>query len=132
MLFRSYPIIKLKNRNDVVGFVRVIETALIAALSEIGIKSERYCERSGVWLRDNGNDRKIAAIGIRVAKGVTIHGFSLNVNPDLTHFDRILPCGFSDAGVTSIAQELKRDIQVSEILPIVERYVLKGLEEIAS
>ena len=86
----------------------------------------------GVWLRDNGNDRKIAAIGIRVAKGVTIHGFSLNVNPDLTHFDRILPCGFSDAGVTSIAQELKRDIQVSEILPIVERYVLKGLEEIAS
>lgn len=128
----GYPIIKLKNRNDVVGFVRVIETALIAALSEIGIKSERYCERSGVWLRDNGNDRKIAAIGIRVAKGVTIHGFSLNVNPDLTHFDRILPCGFSDAGVTSIAQELKRDIQVSEILPIVERYVLKGLEEIAS
>lgn len=128
----GYPIIKLKNRNDVVGFVRVIETALISALSEIGIKSERYCERSGVWLRDNGNDRKIAAIGIRVAKGVTIHGFSLNVNPDLTHFDRILPCGFSDAGVTSIAQELKRDIQVSEILPIVERYVLKGLEEIAS
>ena len=128
----GYPIIKLKNRNDVVGFVRVIENSLIVALSEIGIKSERYCERSGVWLRDNGNDRKIAAIGIRVAKGVTIHGFSLNVNPDLTHFDRILPCGFSDAGVTSIAQELKRDIQVSEILPIVERYVLKGLEEIAS
>ena len=128
----GYPIIKLKNRNDVVGFVRVIETSLIAALSEIGIESERYCERSGVWLRDNGNDRKIAAIGIRVAKGVTIHGFSLNVNPDLTNFDRILPCGFSDTGVTSIAQELKRDFQVSEILPIVERHVLKGLEEIAS
>lgn len=127
----GYPIIKLKNRNDVVGFVREIETAIINALAEIGIASERYCERSGVWLRDNGNDRKIAAIGIRVAKGVTIHGFSLNVNPDLTYFDRILPCGFSDTGVTSIAKELGRDISVAEVLPIVERYVLAGLEEIA-
>ena len=64
--------------------------------------------------------------------GVQTCALPIYVNPDLTHFDRILPCGFSDAGVTSIAQELKRDIQVSEILPIVERYVLKGLEEIAS
>ena len=127
----GYPIIKLRNRNDVVGFVREIENSLIAALSEFGINGERYCERSGVWLRDNHNDRKIAAIGIRVAKGVTIHGFSLNINPDLTYFDRILPCGFSDTGVTSMAKELDRDIKVSEVLPVVERHVLNGLAKIS-
>ena len=127
----GYPIIKLRNRNDVVGFVREIETSLIAALAEFGINGERYCERSGVWLRDNNNDRKIAAIGIRVAKGVTIHGFSLNINPDLTFFDRILPCGFSDTGVTSMAKELDRDIKVSEVLPVVERHVLNGLARIS-
>ena len=127
----GYPIIKLKNRNDVVGFVRVIETSLIEVLKDFGIKSERYCERSGVWLRDEKGDRKIAAIGIRVAKGVTIHGFSLNVNPDLSHFDCILPCGFSDTGVTSMAKELGRDITLSEVLPVVEKYVSEALAEIA-
>jgi lipoyl(octanoyl) transferase len=127
----GYPIIKLRNRNDVVGFVREIETSIIAALSEFGIISERYCERSGVWLRDNGNDRKISAIGIRVAKGVTIHGFSLNVNPDLSFFDRINPCGFTDSGVTSMAKELGRDITISEVQPVVERYVSEGLARIS-
>ena len=127
----GYPIIKLRNRNDVVGFVREIETSIIAALSEFGITSERYCDRSGVWLRDNGNDRKISAIGIRVAKGVTIHGFSLNVNPDLSFFDRINPCGFTDSGVTSMAKELGRDITISEVLPVVERYVSEGLARIS-
>ena len=127
----GYPIIKLRNRNDVVGFVREIETSLIAALAEFGINSERYCERSGVWLRDNGNDRKIAAIGIRVAKGVTIHGFSLNVNPDLTNFDRIIPCGFSDSGVTSMSKELRREITINEILPTVERHIAEGLARIS-
>jgi lipoyl(octanoyl) transferase len=127
----GYPIIKLRNRNDVVGFVREIETSIIAALAEFGINSERYCERSGVWLRDNGNDRKISAIGIRVAKGVTIHGFSLNVNPDLTYFDRINPCGFTDSGVTSMAKELGRDITVAEVLPVVERHVAEGLARIS-
>ena len=127
----GYPIIKLKNRNDVVGFVRVVEKSLIEVLKDFGIKSERYCERSGVWLRDEKGDRKIAAIGIRVAKGVTIHGFSLNVNPDLSHFDRILPCGFSDTGVTSMAKELGRDITLSEVLPVVEKYVSEALAEIA-
>jgi lipoyl(octanoyl) transferase len=127
----GYPIIKLRNRNEVVGFVREIESALIEALTEFGIKSERYCERSGVWIREENNDRKIAAIGIRVAKGVTLHGFSLNVNPDLTYFDRILPCGFSDTGVTSMAKELGRDISVEEVLPVVEKYILQGLSRIA-
>ncbi len=128
----GYPIIKLRNRNDVVGFVREVETGLIAALAEIGLESERYCERSGVWLRDSKGDRKIAAIGIRVAKGVTMHGFALNVNPDMTAFDRILPCGFSDTGVTSIAKELGRDISIKEVLPIVEKHIKNALERISA
>ena len=127
----GYPIVKLKNRNDVVGFVREIENSLIAALLEIGIKSERYCERSGVWLRDGKGDRKIAAIGIRVAKGVTMHGFSLNVNPDLAFFNRINPCGFTDSGVTSISNELDKEVTISEVSPIVEKYVSEGLARIS-
>ena len=127
----GYPIVKLKNRNDVVGFVREIENSLIAALLEIGIKSERYCERSGVWLRDGKGDRKIAAIGIRVAKGVTMHGFSLNVNPDLNFFNRINPCGFTDSGVTSISNELGKEVTISEVSPIVEKYVSEGLARIS-
>jgi lipoyl(octanoyl) transferase len=127
----GYPIIKLRNRNDVVGFVREIETALIGALSEIGIKSERYCERSGVWLRDEKGDRKIAAIGIRVAKGVTMHGFALNVNPDMSAFDRILPCGFSDTGVSSLSKELGREITIEEVTPIVEKYLRITLDRIS-
>ena len=128
----GYPIIKLRHRNDVVGFVREVETGLIAALAEIGLESERYCERSGVWLRDSRGDRKIAAIGIRVAKGVTMHGFALNINPDMTAFDRILPCGFSDTGVTSIAKELGRDISIKEVLPIVEKHIKNALERISA
>ena len=127
----GYPIVKLKNRNDVVGFVREIENSLISALLEIGIKSERYCERSGVWLRDGKGDRKIAAIGIRVAKGVTMHGFSLNVNPDLSFFSRINPCGFTDSGVTSISNELGKEVTISEVSPIVEKYVSEGLARIS-
>ena len=127
----GYPIIKLSNRNDVVGFVREIENALIAACSEFSVKTERYCERSGVWIRDSKGDRKIAAIGIRVAKGVTMHGFALNINPDMSAYDRISPCGFTDTGVTSLANELGRDIKVSEVLPVVERHILHALDRIS-
>jgi len=127
----GYPIIKLKNRNEVVGFVREIETALIAVCEEFGIRAERYCERSGVWLRDSHGDRKIAAIGIRVAQGVTMHGFALNVSPDLTAFDRIVPCGFSDTGVTSMAQELGREISIDEVLPVVERHLFEALGRVS-
>ena len=126
----GYPIVKLRNPNDVVGFVREIETGLIAACAELGIKTERYCERSGVWIRDEKGDRKIAAIGIRVAKGVTMHGFALNVNPDMTAFDRIVPCGLSDTAVTSLAQELGREITVNEVSPVVERHILETLARV--
>jgi lipoyl(octanoyl) transferase len=126
----GYPILKLRKRNDVVGYVRELETALISALAEFGLDAVRYCERSGVWFRDQKGDRKIAAIGIRVAKGVTMHGFSLNVNPDMGAFDRIDPCGFKDTGVTSMALELGRKIEISEVLPTLERHLTQALERI--
>lgn len=123
----GYPIVALKNPNNVVGFVREIENALINVCEEFGISAQRYCERSGVWLRDEKGDRKIAAIGIRVARGVTMHGFALNVNPDLSWFDRIVPCGISDAQVTSMANELHREITLAEVLPVVEKHISRAL-----
>ena len=126
----GYPIVKLKNRNEVVGFVREIEKALIDALAEFGVASEQYCERSGVWIRDAKGDRKIAAIGIRVAKGVTMHGFALNVNPDLGAFTRIIPCGIADADVTSMAHELGRTVTIDDVQPIVERHILEALKRV--
>lgn len=128
----GYPIIRLANRLDVVGFVREIETALIAVCNEFGIDAQRYCERSGVWLRDEKGDRKIAAIGIRFAKGVTMHGFALNVNPDLSWFDRIIPCGIADAGVTSMTKELNREITIDEVVPVVERHIYEALKRVSA
>ena len=128
----GYPIVRLKNPNDVVGFVREIENALIGVCEELGISAQRYCERSGVWIRDEHGDRKIAAIGIRVARGVTMHGFALNINPDLTYFDRIVPCGISDAQVTSVSKELKKDISVDEVEPIVERHLFESLMRVSA
>ena len=128
----GYPIVRLKNPNDVVGFVREIETALIHVCREFGINAERYCERSGVWLRDERGDRKIAAIGIRVARGVTMHGFALNVDPDLSYFNRIVPCGIADAEVTSMARELGRPIEIAEVEPILERYIFEALMKVSA
>ena len=126
----GYPIVKLKNRNDVVGFVREIEIALIDLCLEFGIPAERYCERSGVWIRDSKGDRKIAAIGMRVAKGVTMHGYAINVNPDLSAYSKIIPCGYSDSEVTSMQQELGREIAVEELLPLVESRILTALTKV--
>jgi len=127
----GYPIIKLKNSTDVVGFVREIETAHIEICSEFGIKAQRYCERSGVWLRDDKGDRKIAAIGLRVAKGVTMHGFALNVNPDLTAYTKIIPCGIADAKVTSLSAELGRNINIDEVMPVLKKHILPMLERVS-
>ena len=126
----GYPIVKLKNSTEVVGFVREIETALIDACDELGIKTERICDRSGVWVKDVNGDRKIAAIGIRVAKGVTTHGFAINVDPDLSAYDRIIPCGISDAGITSISKELGREVKVEEVQPLIEKHILAALEKV--
>ena len=127
----GYPIIKLKNSTDVVGFVRELETALIEICDEFGIKAERYCERSGVWLRDAKGDRKIAAIGLRVAKGVTMHGFALNVNPDLSAYSKIVPCGIADAKVTSLSAELGRSITIDEVMPVLKKHILPMLERVS-
>lgn len=127
----GYPIIKLKNSTDVVGFVRELETALIEICDEFGIKAQRYCERSGVWLRDETGDRKIAAIGLRVAKGVTMHGFALNVNPDLSAYSKIIPCGIADAKVTSLSAELGRNVTIDEVIPVLKKHILPMLERVS-
>ena len=127
----GYPIIKLKKSTDVVGFVRELETALIEICSEFGIKAQRYCERSGVWLRDVKGDRKIAAIGLRVAKGVTMHGFALNVNPDLSAYTKIIPCGIANAKVTSLSAELGRNITIDEVMPVLKIHILSMLERVS-
>jgi lipoyl(octanoyl) transferase len=127
----GYPIIKLKNSTDVVGFVRELETALISVCEEFGIEAKRYCERSGVWIRDEKGDRKIAAIGLRVAKGVTMHGFALNINPDLSAYEKIVPCGIADAKVTSMAVELNRSINIQEVLPVLKNYICPMLERVS-
>ena len=127
----GYPIVKLKSSTDVVGFVRELETALIEICDEFGIKAERYCERSGVWLRDAKGDRKIAAIGLRVAKGVTMHGFALNVNPDLSAYSKIIPCGIADAKVTSLSAELGRDIKIDEVMPVLKKHILPMLDRVS-
>ena len=127
----GYPIVKLKNGNDVVGFVREIEIALINTCQEFGVNAERYCERTGVWIRDAKGERKLAAIGIRVAKGVTMHGFALNVNPDLSWFKKIVPCGIPDAEVTSLSVELGRNIAIVEILESLTRNITTALDKVA-
>jgi lipoyl(octanoyl) transferase len=126
----GYPIVKLKKPNDVVGFVRELEKALIQICQDFNIKGQTYCERSGVWVRDERGDRKIAAIGIRVAKGVTMHGFALNVNPDLSFFDRIIPCGIADAQVTSMEKELNRSIPLEQVQEVVEARMKQSLSQV--
>jgi len=127
----GYPIVKLKNSTDVVGFVRELETALISVCAEFGIKADRYCERSGVWVRDDKSDRKIAAIGLRVAKGVTMHGFALNVNPDLSAYEKIIPCGISGAKVTSLSAELGSEITINEVLTVIKKHIQPMLDRIS-
>jgi len=127
----GYPIVKLKNSTDVVGFVRELETALISVCAEFGIKADRYCERSGVWVRDDKGDRKIAAIGLRVAKGVTMHGFALNINPDLSAFEKIIPCGITGAKVTSLTAELGSEITINEVLPVIKKHIQPMLDRIS-
>lgn len=127
----GYPIVKLQNPTELVGFVREIEAALILVCADLGITAVRVDGRSGVWIQDARGDRKIAAIGIRVAKGVTMHGFALNVNPDLAAFGQIVPCGIADADVTSLEIELGRPIIIDEVAPLVERYIFESLKKVS-
>ncbi|MGA8112964.1 MAG: lipoyl(octanoyl) transferase LipB [Actinocatenispora sp.] len=124
----GYPIIALPDPVDVIAYVNRVEDMLIAVCAQFGIPTCRITERKerrgGVWVLadDRGPDRKIAAIGIRVSRGVTEHGFALNCDPDLTAYDRIVPCGIRDAGVTSLSQETGRTVTVDEVLPLVEAH----------
>jgi lipoyl(octanoyl) transferase len=127
----GYPIIRLAKPTELVGFVREIETALIATCLELGLIATRVEGRSGVWVVDSKGERKIAAIGIRVARGVTMHGFALNVEPDLSAFEAIIPCGIEDAAVTSLALELGRSISIDEVLPVVEKYMYESLAKVS-
>ncbi len=128
----GYPILRLAKPTELVGFVREIEGALIDTCKELGLNVQRIKGRSGVWTCNEDNPKKIAAIGIRVAKGTTMHGFALNVNPDLGAFSQIIPCGIADAEVTSMAQELQREITSQEVLPILERNIVSTLAKVSA
>jgi lipoyl(octanoyl) transferase len=127
----GYPIVRLAKPTELVGFVREIEGALIAICGELGLSTQRVDGRSGVWVVDGSSQRKIAAIGIRVASGVSMHGFALNIDPDLSAYDSIVPCGIDDASVTSLSKELGRSISTDEVLPIVEKHMYESLAKVS-
>lgn len=122
----GYPIVRLPQLGgrprDVVAYVRRMEQLLIDVCAELGLTTGRVKGRSGVWVPGDPQ-RKVAAIGVRVARGVTMHGFALNCDPDLSSFDRIVPCGIRDASVTSLSRELGRAVPLAEVTPVVRRHL---------
>lgn len=130
----GYPIVRLPAPLDVVAHVRRLEQIVIDSCAAVGLETMRVEGRSGVWVDADarGPQRKVAAIGVRVARGVTLHGFAVNCDCDLGAFDRIVPCGIRDAGVTSLTAELGRPVTVDEMLPIVEEQVLRHLSRAAA
>ena len=121
----GYPIVRLPDHVRVVDYVRRVEEALIGVCADLGVATARVPGRSGVWLAAAGTkpERKVAALGIRVSRGVTMHGFALNCDVDLSWYDRFVPCGIADAGVTSLSAELGRDVTVDEVAPLVEEHL---------
>lgn len=121
----AYPIVRLPDTVFVVDYVRRLEAAIIATCRDLGLTSVTQIPgRSGVWVPDDDRPaRKVAAIGVRVARGVTLHGLAINCDCDLTWFDRIVPCGIRDAGVTSLTVECGRQITVSDALPVLENHL---------
>jgi lipoyl(octanoyl) transferase len=130
----GYPILRLADPIDVVAYVRRVEQTLIDVCAEFGIETVRVEGRSGVWVPsdERGPDRKVAAIGVRVARGVTMHGFSLNVDNSLQAYDAIVACGITDAGVTTLSAERQRHdlpaVTVADVLPVVESQLPTLLE----
>ncbi len=121
----GYPIVTLPDHVKVVDYVRRVEEALIRVCADLGVTTARVPGRSGVWLRadERGPERKIAALGIRVSRGVTMHGFALNCDVDLGWYDRFVPCGIADAGVTSLTAELGHRVTTADVVPLVERHL---------
>lgn len=126
----GYPIVAMAAPFDVVGYVRMLEQVLIEACAHVGVTAGRVPGRSGVWLPadDARPERKIAAIGVRVARGITQHGFALNCTCDLAAFGRIVPCGISDAGVTSLTQEAGREVTADAMRPVVRELLARALD----
>ncbi|RYV50281.1 lipoyl(octanoyl) transferase LipB [Pengzhenrongella frigida] len=125
----GYPIVRLGDPIDVVAYVRALEDALIAVCTQLDLAAIRVDGRSGVWFpADAGRrERKVAAIGVRVARGVTMHGFALNCEPDLAEFGRIVPCGLPDADVTSLSAETGRRVRIADVLDPVRTHVDQAL-----
>ena len=121
----GYPIVHLREPLAVVDYVRQLEALLIGVCADLGLPTTRISGRSGVWIAadEKGPDRKVAAIGVRVAKGVTMHGFALNCDCDLAEFGRIVPCGIQDATVTSLSAELGRPISIHAAADVVEEHL---------
>ncbi len=126
----GYPIIRLADPVDVVAYVRRLEGMLIEVLAEFGIPGQRVEGRSGVWLVDSDRPigEKIAAIGIRVAEGVTMHGFAINCSNSFDAYETIVACGLADAGVTSISRELGREVTPADVVPVIERLFVRHLD----
>jgi lipoyl(octanoyl) transferase len=127
----GYPILRLAEPIDVVGYVRRLEGILIDVLAELGVNGEQVEGRSGVWIRGVQHDEKIAAIGIRVAEGVTMHGFALNCSNGFAAYDAIVACGIRDAGVTSISRVLGRTVTPEDVAPLVQARFERELESVA-
>jgi len=125
----GYPIVRLAEPVDVVAYVRALEEALIRVCADLGLDAIRVEGRSGVWFPadETRRERKVAAIGVRVARGVTMHGFALNCEPDLGAFERIVPCGIPDADVTSLTAETGRRVTIAEVLPLVRAHLVETL-----
>ena len=126
----GYPIVALDGVPiDVVAHVRRLEEVMIGVCAEFDVAVERVEGRSGVWVRADGRgpDRKLGAIGVRVSRRVTMHGFALNCDNDLGWADVIIPCGIADAGVSSLTREAGRPVTVADVLPFAEKHLLEVL-----
>ncbi len=126
----GYPIVRLAEPVDVVDYVRRLEEALITVCTDLGVTCGRIEGRSGVWVPANDilPDRKVAAIGVRVQRGVALHGVALNCNSALDGFETIVPCGIHDAGVTTLSRELDREVTISEVLGPVADAIIRALD----
>ena len=127
----GYPIVRLPVPVDVVAYVRRLEDALMGACADLGLRTMRVADRTGVWVaadpRTGRPERKLAAIGVRVSRGVTMHGFALNCDNDLAWYDGIVACGIDDAGVTTLSEELGRGVSVDQVAPLVETHLQRVL-----
>jgi lipoyl(octanoyl) transferase len=127
----AYPIVRLPEPLDVVAHVRALEACLIATCAAVGVLAERVPGRSGAWVAGPQGLEKVGAVGVRVDQGVTTHGVALNCDADLRAFDRIVPCGISDAGVTSLTRASRRLVTVTDAVDALEAEIVAYLTSIA-